>query len=203
MKEANAAEAEQEEQKQVVAEDSDDEFQDANDEAQDDNDEEFKDAEGEDNSAALILAAKEREERAIEVIEKSTKWQKSTYSDDQKDSNAGYYGGFQLTDQETSDRLRSAAGELLKMVGQKLLSGDFNLTKTSFPIKCMCAKTMLQTISLSQSSFPMYINVAAAQSDPIERMKLLICANFSAVYFNKIFEKPLNPILGETYQCFG
>ena len=49
----------------------------------------------------------------------------------------------------------------------------------------------------------MYINIAAAQSDPVERMKLLICSNFSAVYFNKIFEKPLNPILGETYQCFG
>ena len=38
--------------------------------------------------------------------------------DDYRDPNAGYYGGFTLTDSELSSKLRSAAKELLKSVGK-------------------------------------------------------------------------------------
>jgi len=73
----------------------------------------------------------------------SRKWEVSEYDDDKKDPNAGYYGGFQLTDEETTSRLRGAAKELIVMAGKKILNGEFNLTRISFPIKCMCPKTML------------------------------------------------------------
>lgn len=58
--------------------------------------------------------------------------------DDYHDPKAGYYGGFQLLDPELTGRLRSAGKEILKAVGKKILSGKFNLTTISFPIKCMC-----------------------------------------------------------------
>lgn len=32
---------------------------------------------------------------------------------------------------------------MIKIVGKKLLSGDFNLTKVSFPIRAMVPKTSL------------------------------------------------------------
>ena len=51
---------------------------------------------------------------------------------------------------------------------------------------------------------PVYLNFAAlCTDDPVERMKLVIAQNVSYAYYDKIFEKPLNPILGETYQCYG
>ena len=48
-----------------------------------------------------------------------------------------------MTDDEVTSRLRGAAKELIVMAGKKILNGEFNLTKISFPIKCMCPKTVL------------------------------------------------------------
>ena len=46
-------------------------------------------------------------------------------------------GGFGLTDQVILNKYRTAGKEILKTVGKQLLSGQFNLTTVSFPIKCM------------------------------------------------------------------
>ena len=83
------------------------------------------------------------------------------YKDDYRDVSAGYYGGFALTDSELSGRLRSAGKEILKSVGKKILSGKFNLTTISFPIKCMCPKTMLEVMATIAGVNPIYINAAA------------------------------------------
>jgi len=40
---------------------------------------------------------------------------------------------------------------------------------------------------------------ADLEHDPLERMKMIICADIASVIYNKSFEKPLNPILGETF----
>ena len=40
--------------------------------------------------------------------------------------------------------MRGAVGELLKNLGKKIYSGDFNLTRTSFPIKCMSNNSQLE-----------------------------------------------------------
>ena len=152
------------------------------------------------NSAAN---EKRREERAAEMLALAKAWKPSEHSDDSKDANAGYYGGFQLTDEATIARMRGAAKELVLMAGKKILNGEFNLTRISFPIKCMCPKTILQTLSWSQSCMNIYLNHAASLDDKVERVKLLIVASMASSYHDKIFEKPLNPILGETYECYG
>ena len=53
------------------------------------------------------------------------------------------------------------------------------------------------------SALPIYMNYAASVSDPVERLKCVMVANISYVYCDKIFEKPLNPMIGETYQMFA
>ena len=83
------------------------------------------------------------------------------------------------------------------------MNGEFNLTRISFPIRCMTHRTALVVIADNFSTMPFYYNRAAAVSDPLERMKLVICADVSATIYNKSFEKPLNPILGETYEARG
>ena len=49
----------------------------------------------------------------------------------------------------------------------------------------------------------MYLNRASMIEDRIERMRLLMSASVSYFYNEKIWEKPLNPLLGETYQARG
>jgi len=80
---------------------------------------------------------------------------------------------------------------MLKSIGRKLLSGKFNLTTVSFPIKCMCAKSTLETIGSLQGVNPVYLNAAALTSDPIERMIFVMTAAISYFYPTHIFEKPV------------
>lgn len=101
------------------------------------------------------------------------------------------------------DSLRSIAKIIIKEIGRKIISGDFNLTTISFPIRCMIPKTGLEKALNSTCLFPIYINKACLITDPIERLKLIICATLGQFYLNLSFLKPLNPILGETCQgCY-
>jgi hypothetical protein len=43
------------------------------------------------------------------------------------------------------------------------------------------------------------MNAAALSKDPVERMKFVLVTSLSFVQPSHIFDKPLNPILGETY----
>jgi hypothetical protein len=45
------------------------------------------------------------------------------------------------------------------------------------------------------------MNYAASIKDPIERMKAVITSTISFLWKGHQFEKPLNPVLGETYQA--
>jgi hypothetical protein len=49
----------------------------------------------------------------------------------------------------------------------------------------------------------MYMNLAAAIEDPVERFRLTMVNSIAYFYPSKCFEKPLNPVLGETYQARG
>ena len=84
------------------------------------------------------------------------------------------------------------------------MNGEFNLTRISFPIKCMTHETALMVVAKNFSTLPMYYGKAARLADdPVERIKMIICADISSIIYNKSFEKPLNPILGETYEAVG
>mmetsp|Transcript_19441 Transcript_19441/g.14108 ORF Transcript_19441/g.14108 Transcript_19441/m.14108 type:complete len:171 (+) Transcript_19441:1528-2040(+) len=99
--------------------------------------------------------------------------------------------------------MRSAGKEILKEAGKKILSGKFNLTTISFPIKCMCPKSMLEVQSTIAGVFIFYLHAAAQVSDPLERFKLVMAGSIATIFPTHQFEKPLNPILGETYEAVG
>ena len=107
-------------------------------------------------------------------------------------------GGMSLLDQAVVSKIRSVGTEVLKQVGKKIISGDFNLTHISFPIRCMQASTALHNTLNSFQMIPLYLSRAASLQDHLERMKLIIVSVLSSFLYTSTFEKPLNPILGET-----
>jgi hypothetical protein len=111
-----------------------------------------------------------------------------------------YYGGVDFADTKTTGIIRGMGWDLVKQIGQKILSGDFNLTRVSIPIKVMVPISILQHICNGHFNFPLYLNLAANSDDPVEQMKYVITACISSWYKSSVFLKPLNPILGETYE---
>jgi hypothetical protein len=46
-------------------------------------------------------------------------------------------------------KIRSIGKEMIKLIGKKLISGDLNLTRISFPIKAMVPKTELENSTMA------------------------------------------------------
>lgn len=109
-------------------------------------------------------------------------------------------GGSVCHSKDIQKKYRSVGKEVLKEIGKKLLSGNLNLTKISFPIKAMISKSVLESAINGTSVFPLFMTKAAQSRDPVERMKLVISGVVSSFFWTNQFYKPLNPILGETLQ---
>lgn len=65
----------------------------------------------------------------------------------------------------------------------------------------MAPKSILECMGSMCGPMSAHLNIAALSVDPLERMKHVITSNFSYMYVCHKWEKPLNPILGETYQA--
>jgi hypothetical protein len=109
-------------------------------------------------------------------------------------------GGIEFVDKKLTSLLRSIGYDIIKQIGKKIITGNFNLTTVSFPIKIMLPMSILQTIARSIFQFPIYLNLAANQTDLLERFKFVIVAILSCFHNSSTQRKPLNPILGETYE---
>ena len=112
-------------------------------------------------------------------------------NDDYRDPGAGPHGGFYLNDPKLTSTLRSAGKEILKSVGKKILTGKFNLTTISFPIKCMCPKSMLEIMGTIAGVHSIYMNAAAYAKDPLERMKLVMACSVAYIFPTHQFQKPV------------
>jgi len=62
----------------------------------------------------------------------------------------------------------------------------------------MIPKTALETSIHAVCLFPLFMNKAANEKSPVERLKLVISTTLSSFFWTNTFLKPLNPILGET-----
>ena len=109
-------------------------------------------------------------------------------------------GGFDLDNPQTVAKYRGAAKDLIKQIGRQVLSGKFELYKVSFPIKCMSSTTILQIVGTLSIHTPIYLMAAALNPDPVEKMKHTMLTSLTYIYPTHTFDKPLNPILGETVQ---
>ena len=129
-----------------------------------------------------------------------TKYSYSKFKDDYRPSYASKNGGIEFPNKELTSLLRNTGIDLIKQIGKKIISGDFNLTTISFPIKVMLPLTILQTVAMSYFQFPIYMNLASMTPDPLERFKYVIVATLACFHKSSHFLKPMNPVLGETYE---
>lgn len=90
---------------------------------------------------------------------------------------------------------------MIKDIGMKIISGKFSLTKISFPIKGMVPRTSLETATYGSCLFPLYLGLACRTLDTLEKMKFSITALLAPNYYMNMFLKPLNPVIGETFQA--
>lgn len=111
-----------------------------------------------------------------------------------------YYGGVDFPDAKTTSMLRGIGWDLIKQIGKKIISGDFNLTTVTIPIRVMVPISILQHICNGHFNFPLYLHLASKCENPLDKMKYVITATLSSWFKSNIFLKPLNPILGETYE---
>ncbi len=115
----------------------------------------------------------------------------STYKDEFRLPNYNKHGGIDLKDDNAVSKFRSTGWEIIKIIGKKIISGDFNLTTIPFPIRVMIPKTILQNVALSIFQFPIYFNIAGLQKDKLERMKFIIVASLSCFHQSSNFWKPV------------
>ncbi|CAD8212846.1 unnamed protein product [Paramecium pentaurelia] len=134
------------------------------------------------------------------IMNYALNFKKVDYKDEYRVSQAHKKGGTACQDEKMIELARSVGKNMIKQVGQKLLSGNFNLTTVSFPIKAMIPKSALEKTFMQTILFPLYMNKAASLQKPLERMKLSIVALISNYIQANSFLKPLNPILGETFE---
>ncbi|CAD8053273.1 unnamed protein product [Paramecium primaurelia] len=134
------------------------------------------------------------------IMNYAVNFKKIDYKDEYRVSIAHKSGGTACQDKKIIELARSVGKNMIKQVGQKLLSGNFNLTQVSFPIKAMIPKSALEKTFMQTILFPLYMNKAASIQDPLERMKLSIIGLLSNYIQANSFLKPLNPILGETFE---
>ena len=122
-------------------------------------------------------------------------------NDDYRIKDAHPSGGFAMLDKAIMKKYRSVAKEMIKRIGSQVLRGKINLTSVSFPIKWMGKLSHLECLTSIMTVFPSYLTWSAYQTDPVERMKWFMVAMISTHTATHHFEKPLNPILGETLIC--
>lgn len=65
----------------------------------------------------------------------------------------------------------------------------------------MSPVSILQLLATCSLHAPLYLTAAALSKDPVQRMKFVMTNSLSYVYPTHCFDKPLNPLLGETYQA--
>ena len=128
-------------------------------------------------------------------------FQPSTRTDDYRSAVGHSDGGFALNDKQVISKYRSAFKSLIASIGSQIMKGDFNLTTVSLPIKAMDYNSILQTITTQGTITSHFYTLAALSADPIERMKMVITGSIAYLEPTHHWNKPLNPILGETYQA--
>jgi hypothetical protein len=76
-------------------------------------------------------------------------------------------GGKICGDKAQVNKIRSIGKEMIKIVGKKIISGDLNLTRISFPIKAMVPRTALVNSTISCCMNPYYMKRAVESKEPL------------------------------------
>ena len=80
-----------------------------------------------------------------------------TASDDTRHESSNKDGGKECQNEKLVGLVRKVAKNMISLIGRKLISGDFNLTAISFPIKAMIPMSALEKALNSTCLFPLYL----------------------------------------------
>ena len=91
--------------------------------------------------------------------------------------------------------------DLLKKAGEKLMKGE-GVVSISLPVRIFEKRSAIERCGDLWTTGPKYLPLAAKTTDPVERLKNVMCFMIGSMYMVCQQKKPFNPILGETYQGY-
>lgn len=109
-------------------------------------------------------------------------------------------GVLKLTDKEVARKQSGVLKEVIKSAGAKILEGKSTVS-LSLPVRIFETRTNLERIVDLFLYAPTFLNAAAEQQNPVERLKFVIAFAVAGIHHGIGQLKPFNPILGETYQA--
>jgi hypothetical protein len=109
-------------------------------------------------------------------------------------------GGLKMLDEAEVSRQRGVVWEMVKEVGNTLMDGR-ELVNITLPIQLFEAKSFLAKMTEGWAYAPTFLTRAALTSDPVERLKFVMCFVVAGIHLTPTYRKPFNPILGETYEA--
>ena len=77
-----------------------------------------------------------------------------------------------------------------------------SILQISLPVDIFCAESNLERLVYSMTYAPKFLDPAVNEKNILNKLKMVIGFGLSnsPLYLN--MEKPFNPILGETFQCW-
>lgn len=110
-------------------------------------------------------------------------------------------GLLQLNNPRLIEKQRSIGSYVMKQMGKNLLSGQ-SIMSVSLPVGLSCPESYLERCVSHLGYAPIFLEQAAQASEPLEQFKLSLAFLVSRLHLGLQHEKPFNPILGETLQCY-
>jgi hypothetical protein len=107
-------------------------------------------------------------------------------------------GGLMFVNQDFMANQRAIIWEFMKAVGKNLFSGS--IFKISMPVGLCEGRSFLERIPDQWAYLPLYLGKAAAETDPVQRLKYVVAMSVAGLHYTCRMDKPFNPVLGETYQ---
>ncbi len=148
---------------------------------------------------ALETGKLEEEKLVHEAIQISDKSKYSWYLKNLYDIDPSL--GLVLKDYDLLAKHRKAIFQLIKQVGVNLLKGK-SIMNISLPISIMEPLSTLQRMAVSYGYLPSFVERILATKDPVERLKHFLSMKIADMHITLVQRKPLNPVLGETYQGY-
>jgi hypothetical protein len=108
-------------------------------------------------------------------------------------------GGLKLIDKEVAKKQSGVVKDVIKSAGAKILEGK-SAVSLSLPVRIFEPRTNLERVCDLMLYAPTFLNVAYAQSEPLERFKYVMTFAVAGLHHSIGQLKPFNPILGETFQ---
>ncbi|CAI5730024.1 unnamed protein product [Hyaloperonospora brassicae] len=108
-------------------------------------------------------------------------------------------GGLKLIDKEVAKKQGGVVKDVIKSAGAKILEGK-SAVSLSLPVRIFEPRTNLERVCDLMLYAPTFLNVAYAQTDPLERFKYVMAFAVAGLHHSVGQLKPFNPILGETFQ---